>query len=122
MNAALQRRTGVAMDVPRRGGPMFDRTRRSWRLTLEAWNVLRQDREMLMFPFLSGVCTLLVFASFLIPILLLVPWSQITGGTAGAHGSVARGFDPGVWHYLLTFLFYLVTYFIVVFFNSGLVA
>jgi hypothetical protein len=101
---------------------MFDRTRRSWRLTVEAWNILRQDRELLMFPFLSGVCTLLALASFLIPIFLLVPWSQITGSTGGPGGRVAGEFDPGVWHYLLTFLFYLVTYFIVVFFNSGLVA
>lgn len=98
---------------------MFDSTRRSWRLTVEAWNVLRQDRELLMFPFLSGLCTLLVLASFLIPIFLLVPWQQMVGTTGGAG---RERFDPGVWHYLLTFLFYLVTYFIVVFFNSALVA
>lgn len=84
----------------------------------EAWAVLRQDRALLVFPILSGFCSLLAMASFVVPFFLTLPWDRMDREGGARAGN--PGFGP--WHYGLFFLFYLVTYFIVVFFNSGLVA
>jgi len=95
---------------------MFQTLQRSWDLAKETWDVLRQDRALVIFPIMSGIASLLVFASFIIPVGLMV-WNQ------GDHTTGARAhFEPGPLHYGLTFLYYLVSYFVVVFFNAGLVA
>lgn len=96
---------------------MFGTLQRSWDLAKETWDVLRQDRTLVIFPILSGIASLLVFASFIIPAVLLFPWNELSQGA----GSRAR-FEVGPLHYGLTFLYYLVSYFVVVFFNAGLVA
>ncbi|MCC2670317.1 MAG: hypothetical protein K0Q72_2788 [Armatimonadetes bacterium] len=96
---------------------MFGTLNRSWELVKETWDVLRQDRELVFFPILSGIVSLFVSASFLIPIALMVPWQQL-----GQSGSRAADLDVGPLHYGLMFLYYLVSYFVVVFFNAGLVA
>ena len=46
---------------------MFARISYTWNLMGASWQVLRQDKEMLLFPLLSGICCLLVLASFAIP-------------------------------------------------------
>jgi hypothetical protein len=88
-------------------------------LMREAWGVLRQDRKLVLFPLLSGICSLLLLASFATPFLILLPWRELAQ-SAAADQSAAPPLAP--WHYLLIFLFYLMTYFVVVFFNTGLVA
>jgi hypothetical protein len=93
---------------------MFSRLRNSWALMQEAAAVLRQDRALIAFPILSGICSLLVTATFVIPVLLTLPWDQIARG--------AQRVQLGWQHAAFSFLFYLVTYFVVVFFNTGLVA
>jgi hypothetical protein len=74
--------------------------------------VLRSDKSLLVFPLLSGLCTLLVAASFLIPIALMV----IGGEHAGQdfHQRTSAG------AYLLLFAFYLVQYFVIIFFQTAL--
>jgi hypothetical protein len=96
---------------------MFERVRRSWDLMGETWEVLREDRELVLFPIISGICSLLVMATFAVPFLLRIPWGQVTSGN-----SDSVSVSMGNWDYVLLFLYYLVTYFVVVFFNSGLVA
>lgn len=85
---------------------MFARFSRSWELVKASGAVLRQDKELLLFPFLAGVATLLVSASFLIPLL-------VTGALDHF------GEEPG--DLALAFLFYLSQYFVIFFFNSALV-
>jgi hypothetical protein len=41
---------------------------RSWALMKASAAVLRSDKSLLVFPLLSGICVLLVAASFLIPV------------------------------------------------------
>ncbi|MGV3723942.1 MAG: DUF6159 family protein [Actinomycetota bacterium] len=96
---------------------MFGALDRSWELVKESWGVLREDRELMVFPVLSGIATLLVSASFLIPIALSIPWDDLR---LGVGNDVEFRFGP--LHYGLSFLYYLVSYFVVVFFNAGLVA
>jgi hypothetical protein len=97
---------------------MFERIQRSWELVREAWGVLKQDRELLLFPVMSGIASFLVLASFAVPVILLLPWGEITSSSGGGRVQV----ETGPLHYAVMFLYYLVSYFVIVFFNVGLVA
>lgn len=88
---------------------MFARLSRSWSLIKASAGVLAQDKELLVFPLLSAICTLLVVAAFVLPALGL-----------GALDGLRSGGVP-VAMYVLGFLFYLVQYFVIFFFNSALV-
>ena len=85
---------------------------RSWALMKASAAVLRSDKSLLIFPLLSGLCTLLVAASFLIPVALLA--------TGGEHVGEAADHGMSVGSYLLLFGFYLVQYFVIIFFQTAL--
>jgi hypothetical protein len=88
---------------------MFTRLSRSWELIKASGAVLRQDKELLLFPFFSAIATLLVSASFIVPLILTGAFEQ----------DVAPGNETSYMVFL--FLFYLFQYFIIFFFNSALV-
>jgi hypothetical protein len=48
---------------------MFERLSRSWELVKASAAVLKTDKELLVFPLISGVAMLAVLASFALPIL-----------------------------------------------------
>jgi len=85
---------------------------RSWALMKASAAVLRSDKSLLIFPLLSGLCTLLVAASFLIPVAVMAIGSEHVGDAAD-HGMTAGA-------YLLMFGFYLVQYFVIIFFQTAL--
>jgi hypothetical protein len=91
---------------------MFDRLSRSWELVKASWSVLQQDKELLVFPLLSSIAMLAVVACFALPLL----------GT-GALDGLSRGHGPALSmaHYAVGFLFYLVQYFVIFYFNAALV-
>ena len=62
---------------------MFERLANGWELAKESWEVLKQDKEMLVFPLVSGLCCLLVLASFLLPLWGLESWTS----SSSARGS-----------------------------------
>jgi hypothetical protein len=99
---------------------MGNRIRRSWRLTTEAWQVLQQDRLLILFPILSGLALTVLLATFLVPAALLIPWSEIF--SQGSEGRQHLRFRLETLHYVGVFLGYLVGSFVVIFFNVGLVA
>ncbi|WP_225444484.1 DUF6159 family protein [Pseudomarimonas arenosa] len=84
---------------------------RSWALIKASAGVLRSDTELLVFPLLSSIATLMVVASFVAPLFVLQePQAQELS---------EKGFSL---LYLLWFFgFYLCQYFIIFFFNSALV-
>jgi len=84
---------------------MFAKFSRSWELVKASAGVLRSDKELLVFPVISGIAALIVLASFVIPIVSL---KLFEGGT-------------GPLGYVIGFLFYLCQYFVIFFFNSALV-
>jgi hypothetical protein len=84
---------------------------RSWALMKASAAVLRSDKALLAFPLLSGLCSLVVAASFLVPVALVVIASD---GQAIDH----ERWSPATW--LVMFAFYLVQYFVIVFFNTAL--
>jgi hypothetical protein len=78
-------------------------------LTGQAWRVLMLDKELLIFPLLSGIACFLVLATFI----------------AGAWASGVRIKDPQqieAAYWVGLFIYYFVNYFIIVFFNCALVA
>jgi hypothetical protein len=88
---------------------MFTRFSRSWELIKASGAVLRQDKELLLFPFFSAIATLLVFASFIVPLLVTGAFEQMNPDESQAPFMV------------FAFVFYLIQYFIIFFFNSALV-
>jgi hypothetical protein len=88
---------------------MFTRLSRSWELIKASGAVLRQDKELLLFPLFSAIATLMVTASFIVPLI----------ATGAFERPVSTGDETPYMVFL--FLFYLVQYFIVFFFNSALV-
>ena len=81
---------------------------RSWQLLKESLAVLRDNTGLVVFPIVSGICTIIVSASFLVPGFFLLDRS----------GDVVK-VNPLV--YVLLFFFYLVNYFVIIFFNAGLI-
>ncbi len=86
---------------------MFDRLARSWDLVKASAQVLSSDRQLLLFPVMSLLGSLLVLATFLLPIFGL--------GLLPRDGSSAAAW------WLVGFLFYLSQYFVIFFFGSALV-
>ena len=83
------------------------RIRSAWLLAKQSWRVLMLDKQLLVFPLLSGIACLLVLASF------------AAGVIAAGHFQGKEG-DTTAW--VLAFIYYFVNYFVIVFFNSALVA
>ncbi len=84
---------------------MFDRLKRSFVLVGASAEVLRQDNRLLLFPIISAVSLMLVLAAFALPLFGL--------------GSI-DGFKKGGL-YSAAFLFYVVQYFVIFYFNTALV-
>lgn len=90
---------------------MMSRFKRSWYLFRASLHVLNKDRELLVFPLISGVLTLAIVATFIIPF----TWAA----TSGYNVSV----NMPIWGtYFGIFIFYLVSYAITYYFNSAIVA
>lgn len=90
---------------------MAGRFSRSWQLVKASAQILGKERKLLIFPLLSGICSLVVVASFATPMFM----SMAAAGTAGAHDQPGAGFYVGL------FVFYLVQYSVIFFFNTALV-
>jgi len=78
---------------------------RSYQLVKESFSVLRKDKEILLFPIISGAVGLILFAFIAI--------SSFSLGFLEDAGNIL--FLP------LLFLYYLASYFVIIFFNTGLV-
>jgi hypothetical protein len=86
---------------------------RTWSMMSACWQILKQDKGLLLFPFISSVCCLLLLASFAVPLYVTNHW-QPPGRDADAIRQVA--------YYGTLFLFYVLNYFVIVFFNAAIVA
>lgn len=81
---------------------------RSWLLLKESFAVLKDNAGLIVFPVISGICTLIVSAAFFVPSFLLF-------GTNGDSESINPLF------YVLLFFFYMVSYTVIIFFNAALI-
>jgi hypothetical protein len=81
----------------------------SWALVKASADVLKLDKELMVFPLMSGIAAVLVTASFIVPFAVTGGWEIFAEGESSYLG------------YVLGFLFYLVQYTVIFFFNSALV-
>jgi hypothetical protein len=92
---------------------MFTRISFGWELVVQSFRVLREDKRLIVFPLLSGISCMIVLASFAAPL-----W-----GTPQAQAIFTERHLPhDPLSYVLLFLFYFANFFVIVFFNSALVA
>jgi hypothetical protein len=85
---------------------MFRRLSNSWELTKASAHVLSQDKELMVFPAISALMLILVTAGFIAPMVLLADKGKDVEGPLGI---------------AVTFVFYVVSYFVIFFCNSALV-
>lgn len=91
---------------------MFARWGRSWELVKASWAVLRSDKELVVFPIISAIGCFLVSVTFFLPMLATGTFTNMGRQGSGAIGPVQM---------VILFLFYLVTYTVIIFCSSALV-
>lgn len=96
---------------------MFARISKSWELVKASWAVLMADKELLVFPAMSSVALIIVSIIFIVPMI----GSGILQSAAEATGSGAATTGASIVSGVLTFLFYLVSYTIIIFSNTALI-
>ncbi len=90
---------------------MFEKFSRSWSLIKASADVLRQDKELLVFPAISAIAGILVVLSFVLPLFSVLDFAALENDP--------ESMPP--WLPVWGFLFYLTQYFVIFFFNTALV-
>jgi hypothetical protein len=88
----------------------FDRLSTGWKISMNSFKVLKENKQLIVFPILSGISLLLILGSFVTIVLAAAGWDVDAVHEPGGTTSI-----------LYVFLYYLVNYFVVVFFNTALV-
>jgi len=91
---------------------MFERISNGFTMARSSWRVLMGDKKLLIFPFISGVMTLLVMATFAVPMGLLHQEGKLLGADGRLH----------MWVYPVMFAYYVATYSVIIFCNAALVS
>jgi len=82
----------------------------TWQLMGVSWDILKRDKKLLIFPLLSGICCLIVTATF------------IAGAVWGDRIHPAQTQNEKIVQWVMLFCFYFANYFVITFFNAGIVA
>ncbi len=88
----------------------FDRLGKGWKMGMASLKVIRANKQLVLFPIISGIAMLLVIASFLG--LVYINYGTDVDNMMENSSAI---------DYVVSFLYYLVGYFVIVFFNVGLV-
>ncbi len=94
---------------------MFDRISRSWALSRQSWQVLRSDKQLVLFPLISSLACFMVLVSFALPIFMTTDFEalkQSKGANPSAYGPA---------YYIVLFAFYFVNFTVISFFNAALI-
>ena len=98
---------------------MFDSLTRSWRFATTSYGILWHNKTLLVLPVIATLAAAAVAASFLAPLYFtgaFAEWGSLA--QKGEALSIAQKVTIGV----LVFLFYYCMFFVIIFFNSALVA
>jgi Family of unknown function (DUF6159) len=90
----------------------FDRLSNGWTIAMNSFKVLKENKQLIIFPVLSGLSILLIMASFVTAAFAAAGW-DIDKLDIEEKGTPL--------YYLILFAFYIVNYFVVVFFNMALI-
>jgi hypothetical protein len=93
---------------------VFSKFSNSWSLAKSSCQMLREEKQLVIFPILSGLACLLIMISFAVPFFANPALLDFLDAPKGQ-------VQVPLWVYLATFAFYFCTYFVVIFFNSALV-
>lgn len=93
---------------------MVDTIRRSYNIFKQSLTILSQDKEILIFPFLSGIFTILAFATMV--------FGGLTSGFFEHLQTVDRSLEGNLLGYAALFVWYFISWFIVIFFNVAVIA
>lgn len=91
---------------------MFTRLRNGWALGLASFQLLMENKKLIVFPLLSSIAALAVVASFVAP---------IVGTTTGRTIFLTDDPNAGMGQMVVLFLLYFCCYFVMLFFNAALV-
>ncbi|RYF86061.1 MAG: hypothetical protein EON98_04810 [Chitinophagaceae bacterium] len=87
----------------------FERLSNGWKIAMSSFKVLKENKQLIVFPIFSGISLIILSGLFSVGILAAVDWD-------------IDNLNPdGFVQYLLLFGFYLINYFVVVFFNMALI-
>lgn len=92
---------------------MFGKIAYTWELMRASWNILKADKTLLIFPLLSGICCIIVAASFFLPIVVTDSLQPPSGDVEVAQK---------IAYYGILFLFYFSMYFVIIFFNAATIS
>ncbi len=90
----------------------FNRLTNGWTIAQNSFKVLKANRQLMLFPILSGVSLTLIMASFLLSALGMAGWD---------FNNLDISHDNKALQYGIIFLYYIINYFVVVFFNMALI-
>lgn len=85
---------------------------RTWQLMGASWQMLKQDKGLIVFPIISGAAMLVIMALFAMPMF----------ATLGANPHAFDHVNGSPEMYFGLFVFYFLASFVVIFFNSALIA
>jgi len=88
----------------------FDRLSNGWQISMNSFKVLKENKQLIIFPILSGLSLLMIIGSFVIVALAGAGWD---------FSNVSK--PDSLESYAVIFLFYIINYFIVVYFNTALI-
>src|SRR5690606_17034368 len=88
----------------------FTRLSNGWNITVNSFKILKENKQLIIFPILSGISMILILGSF----------GTAFYASAGWNVDNINNDDP-LLNYAAIFLFYFVNYFVVVFFNTALI-
>jgi hypothetical protein len=91
---------------------MMGKLENSFALMKASWEILKKDKEILFIPVISGITMLVLVASFLLPV-FLVPDPALIKRLMNEDSDSFM---------LMTFVFYFLSYLIIIFFNSAIIA
>lgn len=94
---------------------MFSGFATSWQLVKASWAVLRTDKELILFPIISG------FTMIIILLVFFIPFAAMTGLFAAMSGVRSDSAGGEVIGAVIAFIFYLISYTVNIFFNVALV-
>ena len=88
-----------------------------WTIATNSFKVLKENRQLVIFPILSGVSIVVILASFCVAFLGFSGWGSVMH--LSKHDQLS---SPGrIMSYAILFFFYIVNYFVIIFFNMALV-
>ena len=90
----------------------FDRMGRGWALTKTSFGVIREEKQLLLLPVISGITLVLLVIGFAAGLMGLVVLDNILDAAGGAGVALVI---------VLGFLFYVAVYFVGIYFNAALV-